>query len=461
MARRSRPSRSKSGKTSRSSGRKASGPRVSSRRIRKEAKKAGRPPKRVKKKKSQRRIRFGPVLTLSVGAAMVWLAVWLLWSPQASGPSPVAVKPAPATGSPRTGGSMVSLAPVRAGVLPASATSPEFEARPHAFQRRLSILDTAVDVGLKRAGISAEEVAFTRARNEYQAGIHYELVETEVELGDRDPEAIEESLLEALAHIGPAGATLTGGEVGRARMLELRLDGKLVRVIRFNGRRPQALVSARAAIIIDDLGYHPEQDRAVLDLGLKLTVAILPHGPSAEALAASAREKGLEVMLHLPMEPHGYPKVDPGPGALLMGMKAGQIEELITDNLARVPGAGGVNNHMGSRLTESRPEMKTVMRVLRRRGLFFIDSKTSPRSVGEATAKWADVPYAQRTVFLDNVPQVEAVAAQLRRLMARAEAHGQAIAIGHPYPATIKALEQAAEQLAARVDLVPVSQLVR
>ncbi|MBF0214879.1 MAG: divergent polysaccharide deacetylase family protein, partial [Magnetococcales bacterium] len=197
----------------------------------------------------------------------------------------------------------------------------------------------------------------------------------------------------------------------------------------------------RVAIVIDDLGYNVPVSLAIARLPYAVTLAILPGGDAARQVAVIGKESHKEVILHQPMEPLGYPRTKPGPGALLMGMGADEIRSVLVRNLEKFPEAIGINNHMGSRITQYRPAMDAVMEILKERGLFFLDSRTSQTSVGYARAKVAGIPAARRDVFLDNVPKVSAIEARLAELEHVARVTGRAIGIGHPYRETLTALQ--------------------
>lgn len=219
----------------------------------------------------------------------------------------------------------------------------------------------------------------------------------------------------------------------------------------------------RIAIVIDDLGWDPKVARALLELDLPLTFAILPSLPYSEGVARQALQKRREILLHLPMEPHGYPEVDPGKGALLREMDEATLESLLLQDLKGIPSPVGVNNHMGSSFTEDDRAMRVVLKLLKRRGLFFLDSRTSPDSVAYEVAKELGLKAGRRQVFLDNGDQanVAAVERQIWRLVRIAQKEGQAIGIGHPHPYTLEALRQTLPQLKANgVEVVPVSRLV-
>ncbi|MGE5414416.1 MAG: divergent polysaccharide deacetylase family protein [Syntrophomonadaceae bacterium] len=219
---------------------------------------------------------------------------------------------------------------------------------------------------------------------------------------------------------------------------------------------------ARVAIVIDDLGNELAPATRIAGWREPVAGAVLPDlrwsAASAEALARG----GHEVLLHLPMEPEGYPRVRPGPGLVLRSQSDGEIERLLEEDLATVPGAVGVNNHMGSAATADARVMRAVVRVLSKRGLFFLDSRTTDATVAERTAEESSVRAASRHVFLDDVAREDPIRAQLDELVRRAHQDGAAIAIGHPYPVTLFVLEKELPEMGKRgVEIVKVSELVK
>lgn len=197
--------------------------------------------------------------------------------------------------------------------------------------------------------------------------------------------------------------------------------------------------SPRISLIIDDIGFSTFRTRKFLDLGIPITFSILPCLRKSRDLAVKIHEKGHEIMLHQPMEPSN-PKIDPGPGALYLGYSADRIGGVIEENLNSVPFAVGVNNHMGSKYTESQDEVNSVLRVINGDGLFFVDSLTSSQSKAYETARRLHMPSACRNRFLDNSLDESAIHFQLRRLIRSAYKYGHAIGIGHPFPETAEAL---------------------
>ncbi|MGE5255442.1 MAG: divergent polysaccharide deacetylase family protein [Hyphomicrobiales bacterium] len=217
----------------------------------------------------------------------------------------------------------------------------------------------------------------------------------------------------------------------------------------------------RVAIIIDDVGYDRHLAEKLIDLNAPLTLSILPHSPHQESIARLAHDRGLDVMLHLPMEPVEYPEINPGPGVLLTAMAPDELLRVLEEDLAAVPYIQGVNNHMGSRLTARSEQMYQVFSVLKRRGLFFIDSRTTNESVCRSSARLFQIPFTQRDVFLDHVHDAAFIRKQIRELVRIAQLKGEAVGIAHPHPTTYAILKEELPSLRQQVEIVPVSRLVR
>lgn len=216
----------------------------------------------------------------------------------------------------------------------------------------------------------------------------------------------------------------------------------------------------KLAIIIDDMGHHASVGRRLLALDLPLTFAFLPYAPHTGELLRVAQERGRAIMLHIPMEPTDL-KWDPGPDALYLNMSDTELREAFARNLAAVPMAIGVNNHMGSRFTQNQEAMHVFLEEVRRHHIFYVDSITTPYSVGRLVAQTLGVTTGERDIFLDNVQDRKAISRQLEALIRVAEKQGYAIGIGHPYDTTLAALKAYQKQLRTRVELVPIHELVR
>jgi polysaccharide deacetylase 2 family uncharacterized protein YibQ len=226
-------------------------------------------------------------------------------------------------------------------------------------------------------------------------------------------------------------------------------------VARPAGPAPQA----RVALVIDDLGRSLAEADRLLALGAPVSAAVLPFEPRSAAVARRLRAAGAEVLVHLPME--AADAADPGPNAIYEGLDAETVARRTGAAIDAVPGAAGVNNHMGSRATADEATMVAILGVVAERGLYFLDSRTTPDSLAFDRARARGVPAARRDVFLDDDPSPEAVRAQLERLLALARERGAAVAIGHPREATLAVLEQEIPRArAAGIEFVPVSYLL-
>ncbi len=221
----------------------------------------------------------------------------------------------------------------------------------------------------------------------------------------------------------------------------------------------QVAANPRLAIVIDDLGEDLEFVRGLGSLPLPVAFSVWPDSSHARETARLAEHFGRDLLIHQPMEPKGYPQVNPGKSPLLANMTRDQIQATVRASLDKVPGAKGMNNHMGSRFTESGPGVKAVLEVLQGRHLFFLDSMTTQQSVGKREAARLGLPVYSRDVFLDNVAKVEAVTHQLLLAERLALTTGRAIAIGHPNAETLAALKAWAKTRDTRVSVVALTAL--
>ena len=223
---------------------------------------------------------------------------------------------------------------------------------------------------------------------------------------------------------------------------------------------PKAPQLPIVSIIIDDMGFQDKICADLIALDLNLSFAFLPFGPNTAKQLAEARQHKRDILLHLPMEPQES-KWTPGPGALLTSMNSRQIQATLAGDLAAVPHAIGVNNHMGSRFSENRAAMRACLALLKEHNLFFLDSLTSPGSVAFVMAKEMGLRTARRDIFIDNRQDPQQVMKQLDALISLARKKGSAIGIGHPHQATLDALRTYQTKLQDQIQLVGVSRLAK
>jgi polysaccharide deacetylase 2 family uncharacterized protein YibQ len=226
---------------------------------------------------------------------------------------------------------------------------------------------------------------------------------------------------------------------------------------------PQSSVRAgapRLAIILDDLGNDRSAAESVFALPYPLTLSFLPYHANSREIAEEAHRRGYQILLHLPMQSLGNDM--PEAQQLHSGMTSSQISDVVSGMLRNVPYAVGVNNHQGSLATTDGPLMADLMAILREHNLFFIDSRTTAATLAYDAAQNARVPCAYRNVpFLDDVEEVSAIRKQLQLALREAQEKGEAIAIGHPHPETLRALSEFLPQAEAQgVHLVYASELV-
>lgn len=220
--------------------------------------------------------------------------------------------------------------------------------------------------------------------------------------------------------------------------------------------------SGRLAIIIDDMGSSLSEARLLAAIKVPLTFAIIPGLRVDKEVAVYAANNKIETMIHVPMQPKGWPERRLEANGLLVAMDNVELQERVSGFAKQFPRAVGVNNHMGSEFTEHEEQVIAVLQTLKKNNLFFVDSVTSPESVGLKVAQRLGIRSARRNVFLDNEQEQGYILGQLNQAVRLARKNGSAIAICHPHPVTIATLAAALPALAGQgVTLVPVSQLVK
>jgi polysaccharide deacetylase 2 family uncharacterized protein YibQ len=266
--------------------------------------------------------------------------------------------------------------------------------------------------------------------------------------------------------------TASGGRVEDAvervsregdQYLEMKLSfgGKTTHTIIFSKSKEVApMLRASIAIVIDDLGYGDEPLMGeFLALDYPLTFSVLPGYRKSKAAAEAVLAKGKELLLHLPMEPHGYPGINPGKDPILVDLSEGEIKARIAKHLSSLPRVSGISNHMGSLATQDPEVMKAVLEDTKSRGMFFLDSMTTPGSVAKKVAAQVGAVCLRNDLFLDTGSKDEK---KVRKMFERAEetalSKGRAIVIGHLYSGTLNVLKDKLPELEGKgIKLVPVS----
>ncbi|MBC8952958.1 divergent polysaccharide deacetylase family protein [Xenorhabdus sp. PB62.4] len=216
--------------------------------------------------------------------------------------------------------------------------------------------------------------------------------------------------------------------------------------------------AARLAIVIDDVGYRVNEENKILQMPVAISIAILPNSPHGRKMAEKAHQQGREVLIHLPMAPLSKQPLEKN--TLHPAMSQEEIGRIIQDAIQKIPHAVGMNNHMGSAMTSNLRGMEKVMQILSRHHLYFLDSVTIGNTQVTKAAIGTSVPVIRRNVFLDNVQSEAETKHQLNRAIALARKQGVAIAIGHPHPTTVRALQQTLATLPSDIELVTPSMLL-
>jgi polysaccharide deacetylase 2 family uncharacterized protein YibQ len=281
-----------------------------------------------------------------------------------------------------------------------------------------------------------------------------------------DADKVSPQLVEGIGEI-PPGVTLAASKTqDGAAAVAVKVDDLLTLYIIF---RPPTVAppkplpcQPRIAIVVDDLGLDKQAAEELLRLEAPLTFSILPFQPHSRRIAQLAHAQGKEIILHLPMEPRGFPLKDPGEGGLFVTM--GETTELarqLKKDLDAVPYISGANNHMGSRFMEHEAVVRVVLKELKKRGLFFLDSGTTDRSMGYQVARELSLKAGKRDIFLDNETGPKDMEVQLDHLIRIARQRGKAIGIGHPYPSTVAALKgMIAKIQKVGIKIVPLSRVL-
>jgi polysaccharide deacetylase 2 family uncharacterized protein YibQ len=219
-------------------------------------------------------------------------------------------------------------------------------------------------------------------------------------------------------------------------------------------------IKGKLAIVIDDLGYNLNNLETLKKIRYPITASILPNLSYSRALARELHKRNFEIILHLPMEPREKVRLEEN--TIMTSMDDSTIRSIIHRDLSDIPYAVGVSNHMGSKATEDSATLKSVFNELKKRGLYFLDSFVSPKTIGAKLAMSAGLPFAKRNVFLDNERNPEYIKKQLYKLVEIAGEHGQAVGIGHDRKTTLEVLKEVMPEIETQgYKFVYVSELTR
>jgi uncharacterized protein len=332
------------------------------------------------------------------------------------------------------------------------------------LSRNIRLVDKAISDGFYATGVPPEHIVFLSVIPRCNRGFHWDFSSIQATIPkDNSLVGVGEAIGSRIAALSiPVEITEAHHSPGEITY-HVYCNGLFTHRLSLVGDGvppPERLSRPKIGIIIDDLGYDSSLARAFMALDMPLTLSVLPFTPNSRAIAQRAQHEGCETMLHLPMEPIGYPSVNPGDGVLLVSMDKKTILEVLNDDLQQTPFVAGANNHMGSRFTENAEKMAIVLEALRKKDLYFVDSRTNSASVAFKTAQKMALKAAKRDIFLDNDLSENALKIQMERLLSVARHKGRAIGIGHPHKETLDLLKKYQSVLTDETEVVPVSRLV-
>jgi len=328
------------------------------------------------------------------------------------------------------------------------------------YEAKAKEIDSAIDKRLAELGVGLKDIVEKKAEEKKKGKIEWTHTTKRVRVSPKESlEKIELAVTQAVKREGGRVIKVKEGEIKGKKILSMKIGIRKIPIQRLILEQPKA----RVAIIIDDLGMGGKVTRELLAIDRPLNFSILPFLPHSKDTAIEARKRGFLVMLHLPMEPKGYPAPDkdPGKGAIFVNTPRREIAKIIAQDLSNIPYVQGVNNHTGSRLTEDKEMMNLVLKELKKKDLFFVDSKTSDESVAYKEARRLGLRCGERDVFLDNEINLDYIKGQIRLLARVALNKGEAIGIGHPHSLTVRAIRESIPELENQgIEFVLISELL-
>jgi len=344
-------------------------------------------------------------------------------------------------------------------------TPPPPKVPPVSLSKKIRMVDLALKSQFYMLGLSEEDVVARKSVVRKKGDRRWTETTTRIQLSAPISFGrIARHLEREIRGLGKEYAVVKKRESSDVLELDIRVDDLRAHHLVLHAPRvakPERPVEGRIAIVIDDLGYDKRTGLALLRLDAPLSFSVFPFAPHSRELARKASQEGRDVLLHLPMEPKGYPGQDPGEGKLLTTMGKEELLTQLDQDLSAVPYVKGVNNHMGSKFTEDSELMRIVLKDIGKRGFFFLDSRTTPHSVGFRVAQELGIKTGQRNVFLDNDRDVAKIKTQIAELVEMSKKNGDAIGIGHPHPEMLKALQETIPSLRENgIEVVPVSMLL-
>jgi hypothetical protein len=332
------------------------------------------------------------------------------------------------------------------------------------FSQKVFLVDQIIQSQLYEIGVQKKSVLLHQSSLKREGGRVWKQASMKVQiLPPLSFSSVEGNFRRSLSALGNT-VSVQSSQKSDSLRLEVKVLDRVTHQLTFFLSIPSHLKAGlrpKIAIVIDDLGGEDKISQELLRWDFPVTFSILPFTPFSKTLAEEAHRKGKEVILHLPMEPHGYPQTRPGEGVLLEEMNERKLMGQLSKDIEAVPHITGVSNHMGSRLMEDPEKMKIVFAELKRRGLFFLDSRTTPQTIGLEVAQSVGLKATERSIFIDHSSTEEDIKHQLEQLIQLSLSKGKAIGIGHPHPSTLKLIKEMIPKMKEKgIEVVPLSALM-
>jgi polysaccharide deacetylase 2 family uncharacterized protein YibQ len=335
---------------------------------------------------------------------------------------------------------------------------------PEDFSQKVFLVDRIIQSQLYEIGIPRKDILLHQSSSKKERGLTWKESTQRIQVSRTLPLSfIEENLKRSLSQLGRTVA-IHSLHSTESLHLDISVQSRRTHQLTFVMLQPttgKAVLRPKIALVIDDLGGERLIARELLEWDFPLTFSILPFTPYAKTIAREAHLKGKEVIVHVPMEPHGYPKVRPGEGALLEEMNEESLRQQLVKDIEAVPYIKGASNHMGSRLMEDPEKVKVILSELKQRRLFFLDSRTTPQTVGMNVAQNLGLKGVERSLFIDHSLDEEDIKQKIEKLISLSLSNGKAIGIGHPHPSTLKSLKEMIPKIKEKgIELVPLSMVM-
>jgi hypothetical protein len=335
---------------------------------------------------------------------------------------------------------------------------------PEDFSQKVFLVDRIIQSQLYEIGIPRKDILLHQSSSKKERGLTWKESTLKIQVSRTLPFSfIEENLKRSLSQLGRTVA-IHSLQSTESLHVDISIQSRKTHQLTFVMLQPtmgKAVLRPKIALVIDDLGEERRIARELLEWDFPLTFSILPFTPYAKTIAREAHLKGKEVIVHVPMEPHGYPKVRPGEGALLEEMNEESLRQQLVKDIEAVPYIKGASNHMGSRLMEDPEKVKVILSELKQRRLFFLDSRTTPQTVGMNVAQNLGMKGVERSLFIDHSLDQEDIKQKIEKLISLSLSNGKAIGIGHPHPSTLKSLKEMIPKIKEKgIELVPLSMVM-